>query len=181
MPNTHAPRARRVVVVGTTGSGKSSLARAVAGRLGVPHVELDALHNGPNWSTPPDEVFRERVDLALRGGAWVADGNYSRVRDLVWGRAETIVWLDYPLRLVLARLVARTLRRVVTGERLWNGNRETWGTLFSRESILLWALETHGRNRRAYARLFRSPDHMRLDRVRLRSPAEARRWLATLR
>src|SRR5205809_1832315 len=88
---------RRVVVVGTTGSGKTTLAGRLAQRLGVPHVELDALHWEANWVEAGDEVFRERAARALTGSAWVVDGNYSKVRDIVWGRADMVVWLDYPL------------------------------------------------------------------------------------
>src|SRR5438132_8383373 len=90
---------RRVVVVGTSGSGKTTLAREIARRLSLPHVELDAVHWGPGWTEPPVELFRQRTQEALQGDRWVADGNYGKVRDLVWGRAEMLVWLDYALPL----------------------------------------------------------------------------------
>ncbi len=93
--------AKRIAVIGTTGSGKTTLARQISNRLGIPHVELDALHWEPNWAEPSAEVFRDRVDRALRGDAWVVDGNYSIARDLIWTRAATIVWIDYALPLIL--------------------------------------------------------------------------------
>src|SRR3990172_8915485 len=102
---------RRVAVVGTTGTGKSTLARHLAHRLTVPHVELDALYWGPNWTPVPADLFRQRAAQAVAADAWVIDGNYHVVRDLVWSRATTVVWLDYPLSLILARLLKRTGRR----------------------------------------------------------------------
>jgi len=136
---------RRIVVVGTTGSGKTTLAGELARRLEVSHVELDALHWEPNWVEAPIGIFRERVIRAVSGGAWVADGNYSAVRDIVWSRADTIVWLDYSLPAILCRLTRRTFRRIFTREELWNGNRERiWVQFLSRDSIFLWALKTPG-------------------------------------
>ena len=172
---------RRIVVVGTSGSGKTTLAREVARRLGLPHVELDALHWGPGWTEPPVELFRQRVEAALRGERWVADGNYSKVRDLVWGQAEMLVWLDYALPLVMGRLVRRTLRRVVTREELWSGNRERLRDhLFTRNSLWLWALQSHRRHRREYPDRFQRPELRHLQVVRLHRPAAAQDWLSQM-
>lgn len=176
-PETGA-RLRRVAVVGTTGSGKTTLARQLSERLGIPHVELDALHWDPGWTPADPEVFSQRTVQALSGGAWVTDGNYSRVRDIVWGRADTVVWLDYALPVILGRLVWRTVRRLVRREELWNQNRERFaGAFLSRDSIILWALQTYRRRRREYPVLFGRPEYAHLLVVRLRSPREARRWL----
>src|SRR4051794_5544022 len=115
---------QRVSVVGVSGSGKTSMAAALAARGGVPHIELDALHWEPHWVMAETDVFRARVAAAIARPTWVADGNYSKVRDLVWARADTVVWLDYPFAVSFARLIRRTVRRSVFRERLWNGNRE---------------------------------------------------------
>ena len=117
----------RINVVGTSCSGKTTLARALATRLGVPHVELDALYWDRNWTPVPDDVFRARVIDAVRGERWLIDGGYSPVRDLTWSRADTVVWLDYPMPLVLARWARRTVRRIRSGEEFWpgTGNRES--------------------------------------------------------
>lgn len=172
---------QRVVVVGTSGSGKTTLAREVARRLALPHVELDALHWGPHWTEPAVELFRERVAAALQEGRWLADGNYGKVRDLVWGQAEMLVWLDYALPLVMGRLVRRTLRRVVTREELWSGNRERLRDhLFTRDSLWLWALQSHRRHRREYPARFQRPEFRHLEVVRLRSPATASAWLSEM-
>lgn len=171
---------QRIAVVGTSGSGKTTLARRLARRLGVPHVELDALHWGPNWTPVPSELFRERVQQALGGTAWTVDGNYSAVRDVVWSRADTVVWLDYPLPVVMGRVTWRTLRRSATRQELWSGNRERFRAFWGRDSIVWWALSTYHRRKREYPILFSQLEHAHLYVVRLHSPAAARRWLARL-
>ena len=172
---------RRIAVVGTTGSGKTSLARLIARRLSVPHIELDALHWEPNWTEADTAVLQARVSEATAADAWVADGNYAKIRDLIWPRADTLVWLDYPLPVILWQLTRRTIGRLITREELWNENRESFrATFLSRDSLFLWVLQTHGRHRREYASLPRQPQYAHLRVVRLRSPAETRTWLTTL-
>ena len=172
---------RQIVVVGTTGSGKTTLAGELARRLEVPHVELDALHWEPGWTEAPTDLFRERVTRALSGEAWVTDGNYSTVRDIVWSRADTIVWLDYSLPTILYRLTRRTFRRIFTREELWSGNKERVLTQFlSRDSIFLWAFKTYRRRRREYPELLSYPEHAHLHLVHLRSPRQERRFLLSL-
>ena len=102
---------RCINVVGSTGSGKTTLARLLAKRLSIPHVELDAYRWERNWTSASDQVFRLRVSEAVKKDGWVIDGNYSITRDLVWARADTVVWLDYTFGLVLLRLTRRILRR----------------------------------------------------------------------
>ncbi|MGH8935893.1 MAG: adenylate kinase [Acidimicrobiia bacterium] len=170
---------QRIAVIGTTGSGKTTLAARIAERLGTPHVELDALHWDPAWT--PSPAFRERTAGALDGDEWVVDGNYSQVRDIVWSRADTVVWLDYSLWLILGRLLRRTLRRVSRREELWNENRERLrDQLASRDSLFLWALRTYPRRKREYPELLGRPEHAHLKVVRLRSPRHTRAWLADL-
>jgi adenylate kinase family enzyme len=182
-----APLARdrlaRVVVIGATGSGKSTLAERLAARLGGAYVELDALHWEPHWTEAAPDVFRERVERATAGARWVVAGNYGRVRDLVWPRADTVVWLDYPFPLVLSRLIVRTVRRAVTREVLWNGNREyVWDhcRLWSEKSLFNWLFKTYWAYRREFPRLFALPAHAHLRIARLRRPREADAWLARI-
>jgi adenylate kinase family enzyme len=172
-------RSRRINVVGTSSVGKTTLAAALAELLQVPHVELDALHWEPNWTEAPTLVLRDRVRDAIAGAEWVVNGNYALVRDLVWARAETVVWLDLPLRTVLWRYLRRTTRRVAGREILWSGNRERLSThLFSRDSLLWWIVTTYRRRRREYPPLLAArPD---LVAIRLRSARAADRWLADL-
>lgn len=143
---------QRVVVFGTTGSGKSWLADRLGGRTGLRVVELDALFWGRDWQPAPIELFRHRVERETAGDGWIVVGNYGQVRDLTWRAADTLIWLDLPLVTVLSQLVPRTIKRAVTGEELWGtGNRESLrGAFLSRQSILLWALKTHAKNRQRF-------------------------------
>jgi adenylate kinase family enzyme len=137
---------RRVEVVGPSCSGKTTTARRLAELLGVPYIELDALHHDAGWTEAPAEVLQERVQAALDAApdGWVVDGTYfGKLGSLVLDRADTIVWLDIPFRTAIRRVLSRTLRRAVTREELWNGNRESLRLALSRESIVLWVLRTH--------------------------------------
>ncbi|MGH8951209.1 MAG: hypothetical protein ACRDX9_07275 [Acidimicrobiia bacterium] len=120
---------RRISVVGNSGSGKTSVSRAMANRLSLSHLELDSVHHQPDWRFRPDEEMREIVARFVAGDGWVVDGNYTSngVAGIVWARADTLVWLDLPRLLVTSRVVRRSLRRVLIGEELWSGNRERWG------------------------------------------------------
>ena len=172
----------RIVVVGSSGAGKTTLARGLAAALGIPHVELDALHFGPNWAEVPGDVFATRADAATAAGAWVVDGNYSSMTQrVVWPRAHAVVWLDYPFRTCAWRLLRRTVLRSARGEELWHGNRESWRMSFaSRDSIMLWLPRTFRRRRREFEAAMRDPAHRHIGFVRLRSPRAAERWLAAV-
>ena len=170
---------RRVSVVGNSGSGKSRLARALAARLGAPWVELDAIYHQPGWTELPVEDFRARVADAAAGDSWVIDGNYGAVRDVVWARADTVVWLDLPRPVVMWRVVRRTVRRAGGRQELWNGNREPWSNFWSldpQRSILVWAWTQHRPCRARNEAAMADPAWAHLRFVRLRSAAEARRF-----
>lgn len=170
---------QRIAIIGISGSGKTTLARQLARHLRVPRIELDELHWGPDWTPVSPEHFRTVVDAATAHHRWVADGNYSAVRDLVWPRADTLIWLDYPLYVNFWRLTFRNLRHILTGERLYHGNRETFRTQFlSRESLYVWVLRSYRRHPRQWADLLASGTYPHLATLRLRSPAATRRWLA---
>jgi adenylate kinase family enzyme len=168
---------RRVNVKGSSGAGKTTFGRELAERLGVPFVELDGLHHGPNWAEPTNEEFRARVRAAMDAApdGWVFDGNYeAKLGDTLIGAADTIVWLDLPLGLKLRRVAWRTGTRIRDDVELWNGNKESWrSALWGRESLFAWLVRGHFRHRREWPR--RYGDDPRF--VRLRSVAEARRWL----
>lgn len=169
---------RRVNVVGTSGAGKTTFARALALRLDLPYVELDALNWRAGWQEEDRARFADSVRAHAAADAWVIDGNYSRVRDAIWERADTVVWLDFPRSVVTWRIVTRSLRRLVHRTDLWAGNRETLRKLLSRDSIIWWSISTFGRRRREYPLLLAGARPRRV--VRLRSPAAARRWLQGL-
>ena len=172
---------RRVVVVGTSGSGKTVVARQLAAMLGVTCVELDALNWDPGWvdlNQTNREEFLRRVNEAVAGDAWVVDGNYSSSRDLVWPKATAVVWLDYPLWLALWRMAKRTIPRIVTKKALWKGNTESFRQQFlSRDSMFLWVIKTHRRRRTTLPAILAEPEHAHLTVVRHRSPRETHAWL----
>jgi adenylate kinase family enzyme len=172
---------QRISVVGTLGSGKTTFARKASLIINAPHVELDRLHWEPNWVEAPEDVFRERVRQSLQGDSWVADGNYHQVRDIVWSRANIVVWLDYSFSIIMGRLAKRTLRRILTREKLWNGNQEHFRNLLSKDSVFLWAIKTYRRRRKQYPQLLRRPENSHLTVVRLPSPKEASEFLSTLK
>jgi adenylate kinase family enzyme len=171
----------RIAVVGVTGSGKTTTARQLAEILAVPHIELDALHWGPNWQPVEKEPFRQMVTQALSGETWVTDGNYSKARDIIWARATTLVWLDYDLPIILLQLFQRTMQRIITREELWNGNRETVrDQFFSKDSLFLWAFTSFHKLRRVYAQMLAQPEYAHLQVIHWRRREENSRWLAHL-
>lgn len=174
---------RRVAVVGTTGAGKTTLSRQISSLFGIPHIELDALYWEPDWTPAFVMDFRERVENATDAPAWVADGNYHTSRDIVWSRAEALIWLDFGFWLSLGRVLRRTLHRVRTGEELWNGNRENlWNQLriWSKDSLIYWFLKTYWRRKREIPVLLTWKENQHLKLFRFKSPREMEEWLGSL-
>jgi adenylate kinase family enzyme len=172
----------RVSVIGSAGSGKSTVGRALAEALGTEFLELDSVYHQADWTPLPASQYRERVAAAVAGESWVIDGNYSTVRDIVWARADTVVWLDLPRHTVMRRLVWRTLRRVAGRVELWNGNRERWHHMLSwdkDESVIAWAWQTYNARRERYLAAMADPANSHLRFVRLTSPAAVRRFLSS--
>ena len=173
---------RRIAVYGPSGSGKTTIGRQLGELFDLPVVELDAIHHLSNWQERPADEFHSIVTSTLDGyeDGWVCDGNYGGVRELVLARAETVVWLLLPFRIVYWRLLTRTLVRSLRREELWNGNRESFRmAFFSRESILLWGI-THWRaHRRNVERDLVRYDHTDDLRV-LRSTREVETFVAEL-
>jgi adenylate kinase family enzyme len=168
----------RIAVTGPSGSGKTWLSERLARSLGVRHVELDALHHGPNWTSCGPDVLRERVLAATEDDGWVVDGLYqAMLGDLVLERAETFVWLDLPVPVVTWRLVRRTLQRKWRNVELWNGNRE--GTLRESFGYVIWpALKRALSNRRDVPEQIARNPHLRV--YRLRSDRDVRVFLGSV-
>lgn len=171
----------RISIVGTTGSGKTTLARRIAAIKNLPHIELDAIHWGPDWTPLSLEEFRRRVEVEVSKEQWVMDGNYSKVRDIVLPRATHLIWFNLPFLLVFWRTLKRTSKRVFTRQELWAGNRETLrGALFERDSLLWWVIRTHGRRIREYRRLVESDQYGHLIVYEIRNSGDIQELLSGL-
>jgi len=167
---------RRVAIIASaSGNGKTTLGRELASRLDVPFVELDAIVHGPNWTQLSDDGLRAALVPILPQPGWVIDGTYhGKIGTLVVDAADTIVWLDLPLRVWLPRLLRRTRRRIRGEERIFNDNRETWKTaLVGRDALIPFALRSHFRRRREWPRRYAGRNV-----VRLRTPQEVDAWLS---
>jgi adenylate kinase family enzyme len=163
----------RISIVGAPGAGKSTLARRLARYLGANHIELDALHFLPGWKFRPEEAVRADIGKAIAAERWVACGNWRGVRDLVWGRATSVVWLDYSLAVCFRRLLNRTVRRCWSGEEVHNGNREYFSTQFlTRDSLLLYLVREHSRRREDLGSAIRDPRWRHLTMQRLKKPRD---------
>ena len=172
---------KRILVVGDSGSGKSTVGAEIARRCGLEPVELDALYWGPEWTPVDGEVFRERVRAAVGAESWVIVGNYfPRVRDLSWPPADTIVWLDLSMRITIPRLLRRTWHRWRSGEESWGGRESFWVQfkLWDPEASLIgYTLKTHRRRRRQFLSAMHDPSLAGVRFEQLRSRAEVERFL----
>jgi adenylate kinase family enzyme len=170
----------RIVIIGVTSSGKSTLAETLAKCLDMDFIELDALHWEPGWQEAPDEVFRARVEKATQAERWAVAGNYRVVRDITWPKADALIWLDYPFLLVLRQLTRRTFVRWWKQELLWGTNIEPlWAhfKLWSQESLFHWLVKTYWRRKREFTKLLSQPEYQRLKVFHFKHPSETEKWL----
>lgn len=172
---------QRIVVVGSSCAGKTTFTRKLAQALGLTPIELDAIYWKANWCPRSIEEFRPLVEKAIAGESWVVDGNYSKVRDLIWKRATHIIWLNLPFFLVLGRVLHRTVRRILLREELFSGNRETWRLAFlQRDSLIWWMITTYYRRRREYRAFFDQNRGTHLACIEFRTQSQADEFLHSL-
>ncbi|HSM70296.1 MAG TPA: hypothetical protein VK851_02025 [Anaerolineales bacterium] len=174
---------KRIIVVGTTSSGKSTLAEKLADKFGYDFIELDALNWEPNWTPAPQEIFEERVKKAIQAETWVIAGNYSATRPITWPEAELIIWLDYSLWRIFWQLTRRTFGRWWKHELLWGTNYENlWSHLkvWSDESLFHWLFKTYWRRKREYPSLLDMPEHQHVKLIHFKHPKETSEWLKSL-
>jgi len=166
---------KRILVGGSTGAGKTTMARLLAERLSLTHIEVDGLFHGPGWV--PREQFVEDVDAATSGTGWVVDHDYAAARHLVWPRIDTFVWLDYSRIVCEWRVIRRSVPRAMLRRELWNGNRERFFAMFTDpEHPVQWCWRHHARKRAEFEARIAEPGHAHVTVVRLRRPREARAW-----
>lgn len=167
-------KVKRINVVGTSGTGKTTFSRELAAVLGLPCIEMDRLFWLPGWQEPREEDFLARLGRAVSADAWVLDGNYNRTAAVKWAGVECVVWLDYSFGRTLAQAVRRAFRRSLSREELWpgTGNRESLRkSFFSRDSIILWTLKSYGSNRARYREMMAARHAFPV--LRIGSPAAA--------
>lgn len=174
---------KRINVIGTSGSGKSTFSRMLASELNYPYVEMDAIFWKPNWQESSDDEFFANLTDWLSGEYWVLDGNYSRTAKIKWDRVDTIVWVDYSFPRTLFQAVKRALVRIVTQQELWDktGNIESFRkAFFSKDSIILWTLKTYTKKRVRYTELLKDPKYSHIKFIRITSPKNAKAFIDEL-
>lgn len=174
---------KKINVIGTTGSGKSTFSQQLAEKIDCPYIQMDQLFWKRNWIESTDAEFIPKIQVAISDDSWVLDGNYSRTNDVKWKDADTIIWIDYSYFRTLLQLFKRTIVRIVSNKELWTdtGNKESFRKSFmSKTSIFLWFFKNHKKNRARYAELMNSPIANRVEFIRLKNPKEVNRFIESL-
>ncbi len=177
---------KRINVVGTSGSGKSTLSKRIAQILDLEYIELDALFWRPHWQEASDREFFASLEQAMeraRERGHVIDGNYTRTIALKWREVDAVVWLDLSFTRNFLQSLRRGLLRGIFRRELWpgTGNKESlWKLFFSKDSILLWMIKTHSKNRSQYLALMKDPEFAHIKFYRLRSHQEAEQFCSEL-
>lgn len=174
---------KKINVVGTSGSGKSTFSRMLAIRLDYPYLEMDAMFWKPNWQESSDEEFFAKLDIALSQERWVLDGNYNRTVDIKWAGVDHVIWIDYSFPRTVYQAIKRAFIRSITKTELWDktGNVETFRKSFlSRDSIIIWTLKTYKRNHIRYMEMLNDPKYNHIEFVRLTSPKMAKKFIDEL-
>jgi adenylate kinase family enzyme len=179
---THERKTLRINVIGTSGSGKTTFGRELACVLQIPFIELDAIFWGPDWSEPSDSELFSKLSAALSSENWVLDGNYTRTLDIKWERVESVIWLDFSFLRTVAQAIKRAISRIITQEELWpgTGNRESLQKLFSRDSIVLYTIQTYARRRRKIQGYISSGQYRSIIFHRIKSPKQAKIFLQSV-
>lgn len=170
---------RRINIVGTTGSGKSTFGKRLAEIIQAPYLEIDKMFWGPDWTSVNDDVLFKRIETNLQAEKWVLDGNYNRTTPIKWKQVQLVIWLDYPFWKVMTQLTKRAITRALSGAELWEGtgNKESFRKLLSKDSIILWGLKTYRKNRTQYTKAMEDENYSHIKFIRFSNPGEAERFL----
>ena len=174
---------KRLIVIGTTGSGKTTLAKKIAEKLNCPHIQIDSLFWKPNWQEATDEELFAKIEEAVSQESWVLDGNYTRTNHLTWPKADTVVWVNFPFWLTFYQNFTRSFKRALTREELWEGtgNKESFGKMFSSDSILVWLFRSYGPQLKTNVEKMNDPQYSHINFHRLRSRKEIRNFLKSIK
>ena len=172
---------KRIVIIGTSCSGKTTLAKTIALKLNIKHIELDKLHWKPNWVERETDDFKSLVVEEIKEETWVTDGNYSVLRDVLWSRSTTIIWLNYSFSKVLYRAITRSFRRSLTKEVIFSENTESFKrSFFSRESIIVWVIKTHRSKYKKYSEVLYNGSMSEKNIIELKSQSETNNYISSL-
>ena len=174
---------KKINVVGTSGSGKSTVSKLLAQKLNYPYIEMDAVYWKADWQEPSDEEFFLKLAQSLQQPNWVLDGNYNRSVPVKWAEVDTVIWVDYSFSRTIYQAVTRAIKRCLSGQELWQGtgNVETFKqSFFSKDSVLLWTLQTYKKNRRRYLQVMNNPEFSHIHFVRLTSPKKVQAFINSL-
>ncbi len=171
----------RILIIGTTGCGKTTIATMLSKNLSLPHYELDALHWKPNWQTKSHEEFRSHIVDVVSMEEWVVDGNYRSFRDEIWPHATNLIWLDYPMTIILFRILKRSIRRLSQHEILWNGNITNFKREFiGHNSILYDSIHTYLFRKKDYNLAINDKKFAHLNVIKLTSPKDTKIWIQSI-
>lgn len=175
---------KKINVIGTTGSGKSTFSMLLASKLAYPYIQMDQIYWNPNWVESHDKEYLAKISEAVSSETWVLDGNYSRTNPIKWQNVDIIIWIDYSYIRTFFQLFKRTLYRIITKQEIWpqTGNIESFKrTFLSKDSILIWFFKNYSKNKHRYKKLMNSRNLSHIEFVRLRNPKEAKLFINRVR
>jgi len=169
----------KINIVGSSASGKSTFGRKLAQTINIPFIEMDAIFWGPDWHEPSDMEFFKNLKNALSPPNWVLDGNYTRTTHIKWKEVDTVIWLDYSFQRTIYQSISRAITRAFLKTELWpnTGNYETFGRMFSRDSIVWWCIKNYSKNRQKYFKAMNNPKYAHIEFIRLKTPREAEEYI----
>ncbi|MGL4575366.1 MAG: hypothetical protein ACRCV9_11310 [Burkholderiaceae bacterium] len=171
---------QRIQLIGGSGSGKSTIAQQLAQRLNAVYCDLDDLHWDPQWIEVPNDVMFARLAPVAAQERWIIAGNYPQTWPMLWPRLDLLIWLDLPLHVKVWRTLRRTFKRAWRREPCCNGNYESLVRLFTRDSVVLYLIQTHAQRQREYTAQMNRRDRPPFTFVRLRTQREVSAFVEKL-
>jgi len=167
---------KKIVVVGSSGCGKTTFARRLSQVTNIPHYEIDSMFWKPDWVMTKDDEFRSLVDNVTKHNEWIMDGNYRKVQDLTIGRADTVIWLNYTFLKVLHQVTFRTAERLISKEPLWHNNKESLKMALSKDSIILYTITHYKSKKRWYNKLIRHSDCKGINWIQIKNTKDEQKF-----